>query len=183
MGYLKNTINVQHAVEPLVFPAPDSPIVDQTTKSIEFTISSVVAQNRKIFCAPSVGTETLPQAGLKPGMIIRNATGFGRVITAVADDYIIVNNSGNFFGNQKFFAYAAKTDGVLLYVGVNKEATGVTSSVDVITSGGEKVTLKWKGDQDEPYISPVQITQVLVATNVDNNTSSDQNAAGVLYLF
>ena len=48
-------------------------------------------------------------------MVIVNANGFGRVIETVADDFIIVNTSGNFFGNQKIFAYAAKTDGVLLY--------------------------------------------------------------------
>ena len=65
MGYLKNTINVQHAVTPLVFPAPDSPIVDQTTKSVELLISSVVPADRKIFCAPNVGTDTFTTSRAK----------------------------------------------------------------------------------------------------------------------
>ena len=42
MGYLKNTINVQHAQVPLVTTFGNTPIVDQTTKSVEFTISAVV---------------------------------------------------------------------------------------------------------------------------------------------
>ena len=170
MGYLKNTINVQHAQEPLVTVFGNTPVVDQTTKSVEFLISSVVAAERKIFCAPSVGTDTLLQAGLKPGMVIINANGFGRVIETVADDFIIVNASGNFFGNQKFFAYAAKTDGVLLYIG----QCGADANIQVETTGGETVTFKFAQDA-APQILPVQVVKV--------NSIAGAVGDSVLYLF
>ena len=177
MGYLKNTINVQHAVKPLIsqgYGSNEVPIVDQTTKSVELTISAVVAAERKIECAPSVGSDTLGQAGIKPGMIIINANGFGREIETVADDYIIVNASGNFFAAQKFFAYAAKTDGVLIYVG-QASAAG-KCSLQVETSGGEEVEIQFPDpDVVGPFITPVQCVRVRSITNVD--------PADILYLF
>lgn len=178
MGYLKNTINVQHAVSPLITngygAAQQAPIVDQTTKSVEFTISAVVPADKKIECAPTVGTDTLPQAGLKPGMVIINANGFARVIETVADDYIIVNASGNFFGNQKFFAYAAKTDGVLIYVG-NTQGTSI-AQLEVETAGGELATIKIPDVKVAgAFITPVQCVRLQSFSNV---TTSD-----ILYLF
>tara|TARA_A100001391_G_scaffold151040_4_gene108593 strand:+ start:6614 stop:7135 length:522 start_codon:yes stop_codon:yes gene_type:complete len=173
MGYLKNTINVQHAQEPLVNTFGDSSIVDQTTKSVELTISSVVPADRKIFCAPTVGTATLLQAGIKPGMVIINANGFGREIETVADDFIIVNTSGNFFQNQKIFAYAKKTDGVLLYIGrATAQQTFVTA--EVVTAGGETVDFEVPVDA-LPYVLPVQVTKVLSLQGVVGDS--------VLYLF
>ena len=170
MGYLKNTINVQHAQEPLVTVFGNTPVVDQTTKSVELTISSVVPADRKIFCAPTVGTATLPQAGIKAGMVIINANGFGRVIETVADDFIIVNASGNFFGNQKFFAYATKTDGVLLYIG----RCGADAAIEVETTGGETVTFRFP-QAAAPQILPVQVVKV--------NSIAGAIGDSVLYLF
>lgn len=173
MGYLKNTINVQHAQRPLVTTFGQTPIVDQTTKSVELTISSVVPADRKIFCAPTVGTATLPQAGIKAGMVIINANGFGRVIETVADDFIIVNASGNFFGNQKIFAYAAKTDGVLLYIGrASAQQTFVQAEVE--TAGGDTVNFQVPVDS-LPYVLPVQVTKV--------NTIQSAVGDSILYLF
>jgi hypothetical protein len=170
MGYLKNTINVQHAQVPLVTTFGNTPIVDQTTKSVEFTISAVVNADRKIECAPSQGTANLLQAGLKPGMVIINANGFGRVIETVADDFIIVNASGNFFPNQKFFAYAAKTDGVLVYIG----QCGADADIEVETAGGETVNFKFAQDA-APQILPVQVVKV--------NSVAGAVGSSVLYLF
>jgi hypothetical protein len=177
MGYLKNTINVQHALKPLItqgYGTNTVPIVDQTTKSVEFTISGVVSAEKKIECAPTVGTDTLGQAGLKPGMVIRNANGFGRQIETVADDYIIVNASGNFFGGQKFFAYAAKTDGVLIYVGATNGS--LPASLTVETAGGEVVEIHFPPvSVVGPFITPVQCVRVIAL----NEISSDK----LLYLF
>ena len=177
MGYLKNTINVQHALKPLItqgYGNNEVPIADQTTKSVEFTISNVFPAERKIECAPSVGSDTLGQAGLKPGMIIINANGFGRQIETVADDYIIVNASGNFFGGQKFFAYAAKTDGVLIYVGATNGS--VAASLTVETSGGEETEIHFPPvSVIGPFITPVQCVRVI---NL-NQIGSDK----LLYLF
>jgi hypothetical protein len=177
MGYLKNTINAQHAVKPLItqgYGSNDVPIVDQTTKSVEFTISAVVAAERKIECAPSVGTDTLAQAGLKPGMIIINANGFAAVIETVADDYIIVNASGNFSAAQNFFAYAKATDGVLIYVG-QAQAAG-KCGLTVETSGGEQVEIQFPDpDVVGPFITPVQCVRLIAVTNISPDT--------ILYLF
>ena len=177
MGYLKNTINVQHAVKPLILQGygnNEVPIVDQTTKSVEFTISAVVPADRKIECAPTQGTDNLLQAGLKPGMIIINANGFGREIETVADDYIIVNASGNFFAAQKFFAYAAKTDGVLIFVGTSNGS--ITASLEVETAGGEEVEIFFPPTSVVgPFITPVQCVRVKSLTNI----SSDK----LLYLY
>lgn len=177
MGYLKNTINVQHALKPVQtqgYGSNEVPIVDVTTKSVEFTISQVFPAERKISCAPSVGSDTLGQAGLKPGMIIVNANGFGREIETVAEDYIIVNASGNFFGGQKFFAYAAKTDGVLIYVGTASAAG--KGSLTVETSGGEVVEIQFPDpDVVGPFITPVQCVRLISLTNVSPDT--------ILYLF
>ena len=176
MGYLKNTINVQHAVSPLVtngYGATAPPIVDHTTKSVEFTISNVVPAERKIECAPSVGTDTLVQAGLKPGMVIINANGFGREIETVADDYIIVNASGNFFGNQKFFAYGAKTDGVLIYVG---STSAIIAQMEVETAGGEVVTIKFPDVKAcGAFITPVQCVRLITFSGLGTND--------ILYLY
>jgi len=173
MGYLKNTINVQHAQAPLVTTFGDSPIVDQTTKSVELTISSVVNADRKIFCAPSVGTANLLQAGIKPGMVIINANGFGREIETVADDFIIVNTAGNFFTNQKIFAYAAKTDGVLLYIG-RATAQQTFVQAEVVTAGGETVNFEVPVE-GLPYVLPVQVTKVVNLQSVVGDS--------ILYLF
>jgi len=179
MGYLKNTINVQHAVSPLINngygPTQQAPIVDQTTKSIEFEIISTVPADRKLFLAPVSGVPgTLQQLGLKEGMVIINANGFARVIETVADDYIIVNASGNFFGAQKIFAYAAKTDGVLIYVG-NTQGTSI-AQLEVETAGGEVVTIKVPDVKVAgAFITPVQCVRLLSFSNV---TTSD-----ILYLF
>ena len=177
MGYLKNTINVQHAIKPLItqgYGSNEVPIADKTTKSVEFTISAVVPAERKIECAPSVGTDTLGQAGLKPGMIIINANGFGREIETVAEDYIIVNASGNFFGGQKFFAYGAKTDGVLIFVGQSNGS--ITASMEVETAGGEVVEIFIEPTSVVgPFITPVQCVRVKSLTNI----SADK----LLYLY
>ena len=177
MGYLKNTINVQHAQQPLItqgYGNNEVPIVNQTTKSVELTISSVVSADKKIFCAPSVGTANLLQAGIKPGMVIINANGFGREIETVADDFIIVNASGNFFANQKIFAYQAKTDGVLIFVGTSNGS--ITASMEVETAGGEEVEIFFPPTSVVgPFITPVQCVRVKSLTNI----SADK----LLYLF